>query len=307
MTSFQGKMQRTFARAKGTLSQRTNKQGLMAAFMAQDTRIMIFKTQLTRATAPKGHSIQQLSISPVNLNRGTLPPVRLAQNHSPASTLRNSHSTMPRIRGTPRRGAAWYAAESRRKRRKDFERAMAIVARRRRTRARLTTKEQREAASSQANPHNPPGHTLLAASHSQIPSTSFSSPSTRQPDSQEPRADQPYSPCYIIEEAPPEATTTTTGAEHECLQHDATAEEETAKEESGHSHQQEQPAAADGGSLDLLFDIRNVLADQTFRLERMEQRLDMFFVAHSRASTKKQCPTCARPYSFPARWKHMEI
>jgi hypothetical protein len=275
---------------------------------------MIFKTQLTRATAPKGHSIQQFSIAPVNSNRGTLSPVNSnrgthspAQNHSQASTLCISHSAMPRIRGTPRRGAAWYAAESRRKRRKEFERAMAIVARRRRTRARLTTKAQREAASSQANPHNPPGHTLLMAPHSQIPSTSFSSPSTRPPDSQEPKVEQAYSPCYIIEEAPPEPTKETTGAEHECHQRDANAEEETAKEESGHSHQQEQHAAADGGSLDLLFDIRNVLADQTFRLERMEQRLDMFFAAHSRASTKKQCPTCARPYSFPARWKHMEI
>jgi hypothetical protein len=39
----------------------------------------------------------------------------------------------------------------------------------------------------------------------------------------------------------------------------------------------------------------------------MDHRLDMFFAAHSRASTKKQCPTCARPYSFPARWKHAEI
>jgi hypothetical protein len=268
---------------------------------------MVFKTHITRAAAPKGNSVQQSSISLVYSNRGTLPPVPLAQNQHSASTLLNRNSAMPRIRGTPRRGAAWYAAESRRKRKKDFERAMAIVARRRRTRARLTTKEQREAASLQANPPSPPGHTLLMASRSQIPSTSLSSPSTRQPACHEPSAEQPYSPCYIIEEAPPEPTTETTGAEHECLQHDAKAEAETAKEESRHSHRQEQPAAADGGYLDLLFDIRNMLADQTFRLERMEQRLDMFFAAHSRASTKKQCPTCARPYSFPARWRHMEI
>jgi len=267
---------------------------------------MILKTQLTRATAPKRHSTQQLSIAPVNLHRDT-PSLVNANRGTLAPTQNHSRSAMPRIRGTPRRGAAWYAAESRRKRRKEFERAMAIVARRRRTRARLATKAQREAASSQAIPHNPPGHTLLMAPHSQILSTSFNSPSTRPSDNPEPKVEQAYSPCYIIEEAPPEPTKETTGAEHECHQRDANAEERTANDEPGHSHQQEQHAAEDGGSLDLLFDVRNVLADQTFRLERMEQRLDMFFAAHSRASTKKQCPTCARPYSFPARWKHMEI
>jgi hypothetical protein len=43
---------------------------------------------------------------------------------------------MPRIRGTPRRGAAWYTAESRRKRKAEFEKAMAIAARRRREKPR---------------------------------------------------------------------------------------------------------------------------------------------------------------------------
>jgi hypothetical protein len=281
---------------------------------------MVFAMHITRVAAPKGNLARQTSISLVYSNRDSLPPVSLAQNQHSASTLlhrfwripgslRILHrdSAMPRIRGTPRRGAAWYAAESRRKRKKDFERAMAIVARRRRTRARLPPKEHREAASLQANPPSPPGHTLCMASRSQNPSTSLGSPSTRQPDSHEHSTEQPYSPCYIIEEAPPEPTTETTGAEHEGHQHGAKAEAETVNEESGHSHRWEQPAAVDWGYLDLLFDIRDKLADQTFRLEQMEQRLDMFFAAHSRASIKKQCPTCARPYSFPARWRHMEI
>jgi hypothetical protein len=281
---------------------------------------MVFITHIARVAAPKGNLVWQTSISPVHSSRGSLPPVSLAQNQHSATTLLNRiwintgslrilhrNSAMPRIRGTPRRGAAWYAAESRRKRKKDFERAMAIVARRRRTRARLPPKEQREAVSLQANPPSPPGHTLFVASRNQNPSSSLSSPSTRQPASNEPGAEQPYSPCYVIEEAPPEPTTETTEAEQECHQHSAKVEEETVNEESRDSHRWEQPAAADWGYLDLLFEIRDKLADQTFRLERMEQRLDMFFAAHSRASTKKQCPTCARPYSFPARWKHMEI
>jgi hypothetical protein len=44
---------------------------------------------------------------------------------------------MPRIRGRPRRGAGWYAAESRRKRHKKF--AQAIRAARRKRRAIATT------------------------------------------------------------------------------------------------------------------------------------------------------------------------
>jgi hypothetical protein len=39
---------------------------------------------------------------------------------------------MPRIRGRSRRGAAWYAAQSRCKRKETFERAMAMATRRRR-------------------------------------------------------------------------------------------------------------------------------------------------------------------------------
>jgi hypothetical protein len=67
---------------------------------------------------------------------------------------------------------------------------------------------------------------------------------------------------------------------------------------------QAQPPSVDGGYLNLIFEVRNLLEDQTFRIVRLEQRLDMFFAAHSRATPKKQCPTCARAYAFPARWRH---
>jgi hypothetical protein len=40
--------------------------------------------------------------------------------------------TMPRARGRPRRGAGWYAAESREKRHKRFERALLLAKRKRR-------------------------------------------------------------------------------------------------------------------------------------------------------------------------------
>jgi hypothetical protein len=44
----------------------------------------------------------------------------------------SSVSTMPRLRGKPRRGTAWYRAESRRQRHRKFERALALASTRRR-------------------------------------------------------------------------------------------------------------------------------------------------------------------------------
>jgi hypothetical protein len=99
--------------------------------------------------------------------------------------------------------------------------------------------------------------------------------------------DEPYSPCFIEEEPPSEPTRPDQG-------------EPTAKEDTDPAH----PAAGD--SLSLIFDVRHLLDDLVFRMERLEQRMDLFFAAHSRATQKKQCPTCARPYAFPARWRHTE-
>jgi hypothetical protein len=113
-----------------------------------------------------------------------------------------------------------------------------------------------------------------------------------------------YSPCYIQEEAPPEPTIdgeTTGRARQENRK--ATAETNASEE----TDSRDQPPAVDWVYLDLVFEIREKLEDLDFRLGRMDQRLDMFFAAHSRASAKKQCPTCARPYSFPARWRHSEV
>jgi hypothetical protein len=79
------------------------------------------------------------------------------------------------------------------------------------------------------------------------------------------------------------------------------------RKDSTASHRLEQPPAADWDYLNLVFDIRSKMDDQIFRLAQIDQRLDMFFAAHSRASSKKQCPTCARTYTFPARWRHSEV
>jgi len=102
---------------------------------------------------------------------------------------------------------------------------------------------------------------------------------------------EPYSPCYVVEEAPPEPIRDDTRTH---------APEATADT----SPTQPPPPHAD--YLSLIFDVRNLLEDQVFRIEQLEQRIDMFFAAHSRATPKKKCPTCARAYAFPARWRHTE-
>jgi hypothetical protein len=65
---------------------------------------------------------------------------------------------MPRLRGTPRRGAAWYAAKSRRKRKEAFEKAMAIAARRRRSRGKAIVEE----APPDERQENPPEYTWFS-------------------------------------------------------------------------------------------------------------------------------------------------
>jgi hypothetical protein len=200
--------------------------------------------------------------------------------------------TMPRIRGTPRRGAAWHAAKSRRKRKADFEKAMAVAARRRRMRGMAIVEE----VIPDEGLESPPEHTLFTVpenwnprSHFGLDNTPGMASGTRNHGDN--GKEEPYSPCYVEEEAPPEPTRVDTGDK----EHGATADTSQA-----------QPPSADGGYLSLIFDVRNLLEDQVFRIVRLEQRLDMFFAAHSRATPKKQCPTCARAYAFPARWRHTE-
>jgi hypothetical protein len=218
---------------------------------------------------------------------------------------------MPRARGKPRRGAAWYAAESRRKRKEKFEKAMAIAARRRKNRPRTPPMAYVEEVIPEGGLPSPPEHTLFMVPENWNPSSSFGSDSKRQPasnvlDPSTATTEKPYSPCYVEEEAPPEPTKEAEEPGRARHRHRTQEAEAATSEEFMDSHRPEQPPSVDWGYLNLVFEIRNKLEDQIFRLARMDQRLDMFFAAHSRASSKKQCPTCARAYSFPARWRHSE-
>jgi hypothetical protein len=207
---------------------------------------------------------------------------------------------MPRLRGTPRRGAAWYAAKSQRKRKALLEAALAIVARRRK---RTPPTPLTACVVEEVVPEEGLEDVNMAPWNWQS-GTSLNPDTMRQTDSIEA---PDYSPCYIIEEAPPEPTVDAANTDQAQQENRVQTEGTNAGEDFTGSNHPPQLPLADWTYLDLVFEIREKLDDQIFRFERMDQRMDMFFAAHSRASAKKQCPTCARPYSFPARWKHTEI
>jgi hypothetical protein len=130
-----------FAQGKGTNHQRTHQQVLLAMAVLL-ARILI--TQVDRAK----HQSLFAASAPLEQQHcsrfSSTPPEQ--QQHSVASPgfwRKETHlertlviyrtPTMPRSRGKPRRGAAWYTAESRRQRKKKFEKAVAMESIQRRT------------------------------------------------------------------------------------------------------------------------------------------------------------------------------
>jgi hypothetical protein len=51
--------------------------------------------------------------------------------------------------------------------------------------------------------------------------------------------------------------------------------------------------------LKLIFEVRSLVDDQVFRAMRVSQRLDMLYAAYSKATPRRQCPTCAQPFVLP--------
>jgi hypothetical protein len=51
--------------------------------------------------------------------------------------------------------------------------------------------------------------------------------------------------------------------------------------------------------LRLIFEVRSLMDDQAFSAMRLSQRLDMLYAAYSKATPRRQCPTCAQPFVFP--------
>jgi hypothetical protein len=262
-------MGRVFAQREGTSSQVWRLMRLMLVVMAVYIETTTFLRFIARSEPPGHQELSRISLQ----SRVTLfSPKKLSGLVASAPS-----TAMPRLRGTPRRGASWYAAKSRRKRKEAFEKAMVIAARRRRSRGKAIIEE----APPDERQENLPEYTWFSVPGHWNSRLNVGADSTTGTAEGQGHADSeaPYMPCYVEEEAPPE-------------------------------HNQPDPATQSSPPhadyLSLLFEVRHLLTDQVFRIERLEQRIDLFFAAHSRATPKKQCPTCARVYVFPARWRHTE-
>jgi len=173
--------------------------------------------------------------------------------------------TMPRLRGTPRRGAAWYAAKSRRKRKQTFEAALAIARRRRMARPHTPPMAYVvEEIPEGGIPESIPEHLLFTVPENWNPSTDLgrgrqTSLVGEQAAFKGDDIEGHQFTCYIEEELPSAA--------------DGEATKETppgGDREPHKSHSQERPPSPSWERLNLIFEIRSALEDQTFRLTRIE-------------------------------------
>jgi hypothetical protein len=172
----------------------------MAKFNAMEMTIVLIVEFVVRVTIAsnilfRGAYFPQTnqcceSLIPVSwvqrLHLATPPPLRSNLTDAGSIKILRRVPVMPRIRGRPRRGAAWYAAESRRKQKAKFERAMAIAARRRKIKRRTPPKVIVEEVIPASGPPSPPGHTLFMPPENWHPSTSFGSHDLHQPASEGP-------------------------------------------------------------------------------------------------------------------------
>jgi hypothetical protein len=169
-------------------------------------------------------------------------------------------SAMPRARGKPRRGAAWYTVESRRQRKQNFERVIAMVTRRRKEKPRTPPMAYVEEVILEEGLPSIPEHLLFT-----VPEN-WNSPSDfgldRRPSLASNPAgpsatciEEPFPTCYVVEEVPPEPPREVTRDN-----------QQVRSQESSVSHSQEQPFLTDLGCLSLIFEIRSLLDDQIFRL-----------------------------------------
>lgn len=204
---------RPLAQGKGTPHQSTIQQTLMAMVNVSAMAIVFAFVLIVQVASPSSKSLQEAFVSQANQSRGSLSPVSPAQwPHSATSpflrsnlididSIQISHwdPAMPRARGKPRRGAAWYTVESRRKRKEHFEKAMAMAARRRKSRPRTPPMAYVEEVIPEGGQPNPPEHTLFMVPENWNPRSNFGSDSTRPPassklDPSTATAEKPYSP-----------------------------------------------------------------------------------------------------------------
>jgi hypothetical protein len=229
--------------------------------------------------AAKGEAEQQFRPTPIRIPPGT--------------------STMPRLRGKSRRGAAWYRAESRRKRIQNFERALALASIRRKR-----------------SPWSPP---MAIVEEISLEEAMQSHPPIAQAEAQKPppeaylgrhsaaSEEDLFPPCVVEEEVTPGDTTGTAEEKRTpprpAGHPSAGAAKDSSTRTPGDSREQDQPTFTELWHLPLIFELRSMLDDLAFRLARVDQRIDMLFAALSKSTPKKHCPTCAQVYAIPAGWR----
>jgi hypothetical protein len=211
---------------------------------------------------------------------------------------------MPRIRGRPRRGAGWYAAESRRKRHQKFAQAIRVARRKRRASATAAPSPPRTYVEEDLSitlpadfsesrmfvvPDNwdPPtrfGHSPIALTSGNLPQPSIAPSET-------------YAACLVEEETPD----CTTGEQEQGTSLDSKTRGPEPSRDGLEPKRNSPPSPPllHPEHLKLIFEVRSLVDDQAFRAMRVSQRLDMLYAAYSKATPRRQCPTCAQPFVLP--------
>jgi hypothetical protein len=223
--------------------------------------------------------------------------------------------SMPRARGRPRRGAGWYAADSRRKRQKKFERALTLAKRRRPRKSRgigMPPMAYVEEIPPEESIQNYSESLLFMVSDNWDPPACFGADAM----TPVPRAEhgprgtpaEEFTPCFVEEETqrgieenirePPDEMRQQSGQREHQEEADAWME---APPSSILQNSQDQPPLLHPEHLNLIFDVRSMVDDQIFRAICINQCLDMLYVAYSSATPRRQCPTCAQVYAIPVR------
>jgi hypothetical protein len=227
---------------------------------------------------------------------------------------------MPRARGRPRRGAGWYAADARKKRHQRFARAMLLAKEKRRGGATTSNSLPRtyvEEDLSIALPLDFSESRLFVVPDNWDPPASFghTTPAPNLGDSPTPTnaPSAEFEACPVEEELPeriaaPQTQRTTPGykkmeaeeALSECPA-DMQKQRTTPGQKDAEVERKSPPSPPflHPEHLNLIFEVRSLVEDQIFRVVRVSQRLDMLYAAYSKATPRRQCPTCAQPFVIP--------
>jgi hypothetical protein len=204
---------------------------------------------------------------------------------------------MPRARGRPRRGAGWYAADSRWKRHKRFERALVLAKKKRPRESKATDLPPRtyvEEIPSMELPHE------FSESRMFTVPDNWNPPMCIGVEAPPPRPREAHGPS----DAPTEEFATYL-VEEELLE----GNKELKPQKMQHAHQEmdvEQkfpppPPLLHPEHLNLIFEVRSMVDDQIFMVVHVNQCLDMLYAAYSSATPRRQCPTYAQLYAIPVK------